>query len=110
MTLQSVLDLEKQAEQLRQQGHFDQAIAKVNEALQLDDTFVRGHLALAVLYYQVKNYPQACHHAEQACKLEPNDAFNYAALSVTYQRAFEGTRDQQYIQKAETAMARSRGM
>ena len=76
----------------------------------MDEQFVRGHLALAVLYHQTKNYPLACKHAERACELEPTDSFNFAALSVTYQRAFEGTRDQNYIQKAEMAMARSRGI
>ena len=45
--------------------------------------------------------------AEKAVQLEPDDAFNYTALSVTYQRAFEGTRDPAYIQKAEEAKARA---
>ena len=48
--------------------------------------------------------------AEKAVELEPGDPFNYSALSVTCQRAFEGTKDPIYIQKAEDAMARSRGM
>ena len=48
--------------------------------------------------------------AEKAVELEPEDPFNLSALSVMCQRAFEGTKDPIYIQKAEDAMAKSRGM
>jgi Tfp pilus assembly protein PilF len=109
MPAPEILALEKEAEQLRQEKNYAAAIEKVNQALAIDPAFVRGHLALAVLYHQTGDYPAACRHAEQACQLEPNDVFNYAALSVTYQRAFEGTRDPAYIQKAELAKARSHG-
>jgi len=81
-----ILAIEKDAEQLKNDEKFAEAIAKYQEALALDETFVRGHLALSVLFH----------------KLEPDDAFNAAALSVTYQRAFEGTRDPIYIEKAES--------
>jgi hypothetical protein len=50
----------------------------------------------------------AIKHAEEACRLEPNDSFNFTVLSVTYQRAWAGTQDQRYITMAEDAMARSR--
>lgn len=104
-----VLALEKEAEKLRQEKQYEAAVEKVNQALAIDPGFVRGHLALAVLYHHTGKYDLACQHAEKACQLEPNDVFNYAALSVTYQRAFEGTRDPAYIQKAELAKARSHG-
>ncbi len=103
-----VLQLERDAEALRQQGQHPAAIEKISEALAIDPEFVRGHLALAVLYHLTGEFERACQHAETACELEPGDSFNYAALSVTYQRAFEGTRDPAYIEKAEYAMARSR--
>lgn len=109
MPAPEVLALEKQAEQFRQDKQYAAAIEKINQALELDPNFVRGHLALAVLYHHTGDYVAACRHAEQACQLEPNDVFNFAALSVTYQRAFEGTRDPAYIQKAELAKARSHG-
>ena len=104
-----LLELEKQADALRNEGKFDEAIAKMKEALDTDGDFVRGHLALSVLYHHVQDYEKSCYHGERAVEIEPNDTFNLSALSVTYQRAFEGTRDQVYIQKAEDAMARSRG-
>jgi tetratricopeptide (TPR) repeat protein len=105
-----LLELEKEADQLRSEGKFEAAVAKIQEALKLDDNFVRGHLALSVLYHHLQDYEKSCYHGERAVEIEPDDSFNLSALSVTYQRAFEGTRDPQYIQKAEEAMARSRGM
>ena len=104
-----LLDLEKQADDLRNEGKYDEAIAKLKEALEIDDKFVRGHLGLSVLYHHAQDYERSCFHGERAVEIEPDDTFNLSALSVTYQRAFEGTRDPMYIQKAEEAMARSRG-
>ena len=45
--------------------------------------------------------------SEQACRLEPGEYFNWAALSQTYQNAFESTQDRLYILKAEEAKTRS---
>lgn len=110
MSRDQILALEKECEALRTGKQYEAAIDKAQEILKLDPQFVRAHLALAVLYEKVQKYQESCQHAEQACALEPSDSFNFAALSVTYQRAFEGTRDPAFIEKAEYAMARSRGM
>ena len=107
---EQILTLENEADQLRGEGKYEDAIKKLEEALGMDENFVRGHLGLSVLYHHVKDYAKSCYHGEKACELEPNDVFNLSALSVTYQRAFEGTRDEIYIQKAEEAMAKSRGV
>ena len=96
-----ILALEKEADQLKNDGKNDESIAKLIEILELDENFVRAHLALAVLYHKTEVHDKSVAHAEKAYQLEPDD-FNAAALSVTYQRAFEGTRDQIYIQKAES--------
>lgn len=105
-----ILELEKAADQLRQQKEYSQAIEKLKQALTIDETFVRAHLGLSVLYHLIQDYERSCYHGERAVEIEPTDIFNFSALSVTYQRAFEFTRDPMYIQKAEMAMARSRGM
>ncbi len=106
---EQILELEKQADSLKNEGKYPEAIEKHTEILGIDSGFVRSHLALAVLYHHTQDYEKACAHAEKAVELEPGDAFNMAALSVTYQRAFEGTRDPAYIEKAEIALARGRG-
>ena len=96
-----ILALEKEADQLKNDGKNDEAIAKLIEILAMDENFVRAHLALAVLYHKTAVHDKSVAHAEKAYQLEPDD-FNAAALSVTYQRAFEGTRDPIYIEKAES--------
>ncbi len=102
-----ILQLENEAEALKQSGDFKGAIGKLNELLALKEDFARAHLALAVLYERVKDYEKSVTHAERAVELEPDDNFNITALSITYQKAFEGTRDPMFIQKAEMALARS---
>jgi Flp pilus assembly protein TadD len=54
-----------------------------------------------VLYTKLKRHDEAIAHAQHVCQLEPNDAFSFTALSVTFQRAGK-------IPEAEEAMARAR--
>ena len=100
-------ELYKEADQLKDEGQLQEAIAKLNELLAQDDSHVLSHLALAVLYGRVDRHDDAIRHGEKACELDPTDAFNFTAMSVTYQRAWAGTQDQVYIQKAEEAKARA---
>ena len=88
----------------------DEAIAKLNEVLAIDANHVLSHLALAVLYGRVNQHDKACEHGEKACELEPSEAFNFTAMSVTYQRAWQGTQKNEFIQLAEDAMAKSKIM
>ena len=37
-----LLELEKQADELRNEGKYEEAIAKLKEALEIDESFVRG--------------------------------------------------------------------
>jgi hypothetical protein len=69
-----------------------------------------AHLALAVVYGRIGEHEKAVEHGERACELEPQDPFSYTAMSVTYQRAFAGTQNRQYIQMAENAMARAHAL
>ncbi len=86
---------------------FDEAITGLNEIVGEDESFVLAHLALARVYTKTGQHDLAIQHAEKACELEPQDSFNFTAMSVTYQRAWAGTQDQQYITKAEDAMAKA---
>lgn len=104
-------DLYNEAEKLKDDGKYDQAIAKLNEVLQQDESHVLSHLALAVLYGRVDQHEQAVKHGQRACELDPSDAFNFTAMSVTYQRASQkvdnAQDNQRYIHLAEEAMARA---
>lgn len=102
-----VLAIEREVDQLKVDGKIPEAIEKMKEALAIDDSFARGHLTLAVLYGKVDEHLKSVEHAERVIELEPNDKFNFVALSETYRRAFEGTRDESFIQKAEEAKARA---
>lgn len=92
-----------EVETLIDEGKNDEAIDGLQKIVEQDETFVLAHLALARVYTKAKQHDLAIKHGEKACELEPTDAFNFTAMSVTYQSAWEGTQDQQYIQKAEEA-------
>ena len=106
----TVNELYKAHEQLKREGKTDEAIAKLEELLKQDEKHVLSHLALAVLYGKVAKHEEAVLHAEKAVEIEPQDTFNWTALSTTYQRAFEATRDRQYIFRAEDAKQRAAQM
>jgi tetratricopeptide (TPR) repeat protein len=103
-------ELYQQADQLKDAGKLEESVAKLNEILTQDDDYALAHTALAVVLGKLGRHDEAVRHAERACQIEPNDAFNFTALSVTYQRAFAGTGNRHYIAMAEEAMARSRMM
>ncbi len=95
-------------EKLIDDEKFPEAIEGLKEIVAQQADFVLAHLALARVYTKTGQHLEAIEHGEKACELEPSDPFNFTALSVTYQRAWAGTQDQQYITKAEDAMARAR--
>ena len=95
------------AEKLKDAGELEKAAELVEQLLADDPDYVLGHMMLGKIYVDLGKYDQAIHHNQRAVELEPNEALNHSALSVSYQRAWEGTRDPRYIQMAEDAMARS---
>ncbi|MFV2065486.1 MAG: tetratricopeptide repeat protein [Pirellulales bacterium] len=96
-----------QADRLKDEGKYEEAVAELENILKLDETFALAHSALAVLLGKVGKHEEAIVHGQRVCELEPNDPFSFTALSVTCQRAFAGTNQRAYIQMAEDAMARS---
>ena len=94
-------------EKLIDDEKYPEAIEGLAEIIAEDDSYVLAHLALARVHTKTGEHEKAIQHGEKACQLEPDDAFNFTALSVTYQRAWAGTQDQQYIAKAEDAMAKA---
>lgn len=97
-----------QAEKLKDEGKNEEALALLKEIVEEDPTHVLAHLTIGRIYTLQGNFDGAIEHGLEACKLEPNEPFNFTALSVTYQRAFAGTQEHRFIQLAEDAMARSR--
>jgi tetratricopeptide (TPR) repeat protein len=106
----TVNELYKAHEELKRAGDIEGAAARLEELLKQDDKHVLAHLALSVLYSKLDKHEEAVTHAETAADLEPQDIFNWTALSTTYQKAFEATRDRQYIARAENAKARAQQM
>ena len=97
----------------------DQEIDKVL-ALELGaDDYVTKPFALHEFLARIKarlrrqlpiqsGHDEAIAHARRVCEIEPNDPFSFTALSVTYQRAYAGTNNMQFIRMAEDAMEQSR--
>lgn len=106
----TVNELYKQHEELKRQSNFEASIPPLLELLKQDPKHVLSHLALAVMYGKVGKHQLSVEHGEKAVEIEPDDTFNWTALSVTYQRAFEATQDRQYIYRAEDAKARAAQM
>lgn len=97
-----------EAEKLKDEGKYDEAIALLQEILQEDEQHILTHLTLGRIYTLTGKFDLAIEHGKKACEIEPTEPFNFTALSVTFQRAWAGTQEQQYIQMAEDAMAESR--
>ena len=94
-------ELCNQAEQLKEAGQLDEAVAKYQESLAIEPDNVLGHLALSVLLTKLARHDEAIKHAYRATELEPNDAFGYTSLSITLQRAGK-------FLEAEDALARAK--
>ena len=99
----TVDELYDEHDQLKSDGKLEEAVAKLNEALSIDEDFALAHSALAVLCGRLNKHEDAIRHGLKVCELEPNAAFSFTALSVTYQRAGR-------IPEAEDAMARAQTM
>lgn len=85
----------------------EEAVEALKKILAEDESFVLAHLALSRVYGKLGQDLLAVEHGEKACELEPDDPFNFTALSVVYQRALMSTQDMQFKTKAEDAMAKA---
>jgi hypothetical protein len=81
----------------------EEAAAKLEELLVQDPNYALAHSAVAVVYGRLKEHDKATAYADGVCHFEPNDAFSFAALSVTDQRAGR-------IREAEDAKPRAHMM
>lgn len=106
--MSGIIEKTNAAEKLKDEGKLDEAVAILNEILSEEPNHVLTHLTLGRIFTLQGKFDQAVEHGRKACELEPLEAFNFTALSVTYQRVFAGTGDHKFIQLAEDAMAESR--
>jgi len=97
-----------EGDKLKDEGKLAEAVATYEESLAADPGYAVAHSALAVVLQKLGRHEDAVQHARRVCELEPNDPFSFTALSVTYQRAFAGTQNMQFIRMAEDAMEQSR--
>lgn len=100
-------EMYKQAEQFYVEGKLAEAVDQLLALVAQDDKHVLSRLALAKWLGKLGRHEEGLKHAVRACELQPEDAFNFTALSVTYQQAFEATRNYDYIRLAEEAKARA---
>ncbi|MEL6898071.1 MAG: tetratricopeptide repeat protein [Planctomycetota bacterium] len=103
-------ELYKSAETKMFEGELEQAIELCEQAIQEDENHVLSHLTISNLATKLGDHDKAIKHGEKACEIEPDDRMNFTALSVTYQKAWAGTQNGDYIQKAEDAMARANSL
>lgn len=106
--MSNIVEKYNQAEKLKDQGNSDDAVKLLQEILAEDPNHVLSHLTLARIFTQIGRHLEAIEHGRKACEIEPTDAFNFTALSVTYQKAWAGTGERQFIGLAEEAMAQAR--
>lgn len=92
-----------EATRLKDAGQLEEAVAKYEESLALDQSYALPHAALAVLLTRMARFDEAVAHGRKVVELEPNDPFSYTALSVVYQRAGR-------IPEAEDMLMRARTM
>lgn len=89
-----------EADRLKVSGNYADAAAKLQEIVGQDPAYSLAHSALAVVLGKLGRHEEAIQHGLKVTELEPNDAFSFTALSVTYVRAGR-------IMEAEDAKARA---
>ncbi len=94
-------ELYDEAHALKEQGDLDATVAKLREILEIDESYLLAHAALAVHLQKLGQLEESIKHAIRVTEIDPNDPFSFTQLSVIYVRCGR-------IQEAEDAMAKSR--
>ena len=95
-----------EASKLKSAGNLPDAVAKLEEILQLDSGHVLAHSALAVNFQKLGKPEKAIELAIRVTELEPNDGFSFTQLSVIYQRCGKITEVEDAMAKAHEMQAR----
>lgn len=99
-------ELYSEAENLKNAGDLEGAIAKLKELVAQDDNFFLAHAALSVFLGRVGRHEDAIRHGLRVCELEPSDPFSFTSMSIIYVRAGRIPEAEDY--KARAAMMQMR--
>lgn len=81
----AVQELNNNAKNLAAQGRLDDAIARLESSIDLDENVYETHYNLAVVYIQSKKYDEAIKSLEKAIGLNPDFADSYYSMAVAYE-------------------------
>ena len=71
-----------EANELKDQGDLEAAVAKLEEILAIEPGHVLTHAALAVHLQKLGRLEESIEHAVRVTELEPTDSFSFTQLSV----------------------------
>ncbi len=91
------------ANQLKEDGNLEAAVAALQEIVAEHPDHLQSHLALGVHLQKLGQNDAAIAHASRVTELNPSDAFSYVQLSVVLQRCG-------LIPQAEDAMAKAQAI
>ncbi len=81
----AVQELNNNAKAMMAEGRLDDAIARLESSIDLDERVFETHYNLAVVYIQAKKYDKAIKSLEKTIELNPDFADAYYSLGVAYE-------------------------
>lgn len=81
----AVQELNNNAKAMMAEGRLDDAIARLESSIDLDERVFETHYNLAVVYIQAKKYDKAIKSLEKTIELNPDFADAYYSMGVAYE-------------------------
>lgn len=81
----AVQELNNNAKAMMAEGRVDDAIARLESSIDLDERVFETHYNLAVVYIQAKKYDKAIKSLEKTIELNPDFADAYYSMGVAYE-------------------------
>ena len=81
----AVQELNNNAKAMMAEGRVDDAIARLESSIDLDERVFETHYNLAVVYIQAKKYDKAIKSLEKTIELNPDFADAYSSMGVAYE-------------------------
>ena len=81
----AVQELNNNAKSMMAEGRVDDAIARLESSIDLDERVFETHYNLAVVYIQAKKYDKAIKSLEKTIELNPDFADAYYSMGVAYE-------------------------